>query len=121
LTGNPNEERIMGKFVIRVALALVIAVAPSSAEAKEPKAAMGAAFIEEKRQTAIAEVLPGGTADRMGIRAGDVITHLAGEKLSSFRRLHAYIRKLNVGDKVELTVKRGRESIELTGTAVPNP
>lgn len=109
----------MQRIFAMMAVALALAAAPAVAVAERPtKAMVGAAFIEENNRVTVAAVLRGGSGDQMGLRPGDVITHAGGQRISSQRRLTAYIRRLSVGDAVELTVKRGRQSLQLTGTAM---
>lgn len=55
-------------------------------------------------------VVPGGPADRAGIRDGDVITAIGGDKVSAVDDLIRAIRKHKVGDVVDVTFTRaGKE------------
>ncbi|MGK5498381.1 S1C family serine protease, partial [Streptomyces sp. URMC 125] len=55
-------------------------------------------------------VVPGGPADRAGVRAGDVITAVDGTRVHSGEELIVKIRSHRPGDRLELTVERdGRE------------
>jgi len=54
----------------------------------------------------VSQVLPGGAADKAGIRAGDVITVLNGQQVKSFAELRAKISTAGVGKKIKLTLSR---------------
>jgi len=57
----------------------------------------------------IQEVVQGGPADRAGIRRGDVITAMAGQKIADFAALRRIIHEQKVGDEVDVVFFRGRE------------
>ncbi|WP_010474635.1 S1C family serine protease, partial [Streptomyces somaliensis] len=58
-----------------------------------------------------AAVVPGGPADKAGIRSGDVITEVDGERVHDAEELIAKIRGHRPGDDLRLTVRRdGREA-----------
>jgi len=57
----------------------------------------------------IQEVVQGGPADRAGIRRGDVITAMAGQKIADFAALRRIIHEQRVGDEVDVAFFRGRE------------
>ncbi|GAA2401215.1 hypothetical protein GCM10010420_30110 [Streptomyces glaucosporus] len=52
-------------------------------------------------------VVPGGPADRAGIREGDVITEVDGTPVRGGEELIVRIRSHRPGDRLELTVERG--------------
>lgn len=108
----------MNNVFVTIAAAVAFAAIHSPAMAQQsPKAAIGAAMIEEDRQVKIAVVRPGGTGHLMGIRPGDVIVQAGRWRIQSISKLTGYIRTLKVGDSVELTVKRKGENVQLKGTA----
>lgn len=109
----------MKRLFALMAFVLALAAVPPASNAERPRrAALGIAIDIQYNRLRIAEVMPGGSGDRMGVRAGDVITHVGGQRINSDRRLSAYIRGLAVGDPVELTVVRGGETLQLIGTAM---
>jgi putative serine protease PepD len=61
----------------------------------------------------------GSPADKVGLRAGDIITEFDGRAITSSEELIVAIRSKNVGDKVMITYKRGGtlKSATLTLTA----
>ena len=61
----------------------------------------------------IGEVTPESAAEKGGIRKGDVITSLAGKKVSDFDTLIAIIQNNKAGDKVAIEVLRGGKPVTL--------
>ncbi|HWG84285.1 MAG TPA: S1C family serine protease [Deinococcales bacterium] len=53
---------------------------------------------------------------RAAIAASDIITAVDGKKVSSTLDLLAYLRSRQVGDTVEFTVQRGKESVKVSVT-----
>ncbi|MGW7296311.1 S1C family serine protease [Streptomyces xiamenensis] len=61
-------------------------------------------------------VEPGGPGDRAGLREGDVITAVNGQRVRSGDELIVKIRSHRPGDELVLTVQRGGEDLELPVT-----
>jgi len=61
----------------------------------------------------VAQVRSGTPADDAGLRAGDVITAIAGKKISSASELRAAINAHRPGDRVSITYTRGGDSHEV--------
>ncbi|MBN1460735.1 MAG: trypsin-like peptidase domain-containing protein [Armatimonadetes bacterium] len=84
---------------------------------------------EESRQLGVAEyqgtmilnLVPGGPAAEGGLRVGDLILAIDGQKTKTSNELGRAIREHGPGDKVEVTVIRSRREIALSVTlgAVP--
>ena len=92
---------------------------PSASIAQDPRpVTLGVAFQTQKSWVKVAEVRRGGIGDRIGLRPGDVITHAGGRLINSQAKLTTYIRGLNAGGRVELTVRRKGKQVLLTGTAM---
>jgi putative serine protease PepD len=70
----------------------------------------------ERAGASIAEVQPGTPAAEAGLRSGDVVVAVNGERVDSSLSLVAQIRERTVGDKVTLTVLRGGKELKLTAT-----
>ena len=64
----------------------------------------------------IAQVIPGGAADKAGLRANDVVTRVNDQKVDSGDALIAAIRAHRPGDKVTLTYTRDGSSHSATVT-----
>ncbi|MFJ3581168.1 trypsin-like peptidase domain-containing protein [Streptomyces sp. NPDC090127] len=65
------------------------------------------ARVGEKGKDGTASVTPGGPAAKAGIRPGDVITKVDGQRVHSGEELIVKIRAHRPGDELELTLKRG--------------
>lgn len=61
----------------------------------------------------VRETVPGGPADKAGVKAGDVITKFNGEEIDTFSKLAELVRKQRPGNKVKIEVKRGEETLTL--------
>ncbi|MCK3657177.1 serine peptidase [Pasteurellaceae bacterium Pebbles2] len=83
----------------------------------ELNADLAKAFNVDAQQGAfVSEVLPNSAAAKAGIKAGDVITALNGQKIISFAELRAKIATSGAGKKFELTYLRDgkTENVEVT-------
>jgi len=70
----------------------------------------------ERAGAQIAEVQPGTPAAEAGLRSGDVVIAVNGDRVDSSLSLVAQIRERTVGDKVTLTVLRGGKELKLNAT-----
>ncbi|MDQ0242278.1 MULTISPECIES: trypsin-like peptidase domain-containing protein [Arthrobacter] len=64
----------------------------------------------------VIQVSPAGPADKAGIRAGDIITSVAGQKITQVTDLLAALRKAQPGQQVDLTARRGTDTKTFTAT-----
>jgi putative serine protease PepD len=64
----------------------------------------------------ISEVTPGSSADKAGLRSGDVVVRVDDRPVSDASSLVATIRGHRPGDTVDLIVVRGEERLELEAT-----
>ncbi len=62
------------------------------------------------------EILPGSPAETAGLEAGDVVTHVDGQKVE---RLVEFEDAIEDKDSIELTINRGGETQKLTVTPAP--
>ncbi|THA10525.1 DegQ family serine endoprotease [Rodentibacter pneumotropicus] len=73
----------------------------------ELNADLAKAFNVNAQQGAfVSEVLPNSAAEKAGIKAGDVITAMNGQKISSFAEMRAKIATSGAGKEIELTYLR---------------
>ncbi|AAU37600.1 MULTISPECIES: Do family serine endopeptidase [Basfia] len=83
----------------------------------ELNADLAKAFHVDAQQGAfVSEVLPGSAADKAGIKAGDVIIAMNGQKVSSFAEMRAKIATSGAGKEIELTYLRDnkKENVKVT-------
>jgi putative serine protease PepD len=64
----------------------------------------------------VESVSPGTPAEKIGLKAGDVIVAVDGHPTTGFESLTAWIRSFNPGDKVTLTVMQNGEAVDLDAT-----
>ena len=64
----------------------------------------------------VAEVVEDGAAEDAGLKKGDVITHIDGQKVAKFGELTGIIAQKRPGDKVKLTYLRDKKKHEVTLT-----
>jgi len=71
----------------------------------------------------VAEVLPGGTADTIGMQVGDLIKSVDGTPVKQVEDVVALINKAKVGDPVEVGVTRGpkADAVTLKGVLLEKP
>ena len=61
-------------------------------------------------------IMPGGPAEKAGLKAGDVLVKLGESNIASIEDFEGALRKHKPGDKVKLKAKRGTEEVELEAT-----
>jgi serine protease Do len=66
-------------------------------------------------------ILPGGSAEKAGLQAGDVIQQLNGDKIKDFDDLRGAILKHKIGETVKLKVKRGDDVMDFEMPLGENP
>lgn len=71
----------------------------------------GALVIRDHRPNSVA-IVPGSPADRAGIKENDIITRVNGVEFSEEMDLSEELKKLKVGDEIELTVLRQGQEIK---------
>ena len=74
----------------------------------------------------ITEVYPGTSAEKAGVKAGDFVLAIDGEKLTASNPEHyeefaTQIRQYDIGAKVTLTLQRGKEQLKLPVELVRSP
>ncbi|MFM2312469.1 MAG: hypothetical protein RLZZ04_1745 [Cyanobacteriota bacterium] len=61
----------------------------------------------------VVEVLPESPADRAGLKSGDVIQKIAGQKITTADQVQQAVEKTDVGDKLQLGLTRNDQRLEL--------
>jgi S1-C subfamily serine protease len=61
-------------------------------------------------------VVPGSPAQKAGIKENDIITHIHGRQLSPDSDLTDTLQKYHIGDQVDLTILRGKETMPIVVT-----
>lgn len=79
------------------------------------------ALLEEKnlsdlKGVYIADVVPGGSADKAGLKKEDVILKIDEEEINSSSKLQEKVGKYRPGDKITLTIRRGGSIKQLKAT-----
>lgn len=72
--------------------------------------------LERARGALVAEVEPGGPADRAGVKQSDIVLALNGQEVTHSIDLPRMVGMSAPGSQVRLTVWRGRKPVELTAT-----
>jgi Do/DeqQ family serine protease len=72
--------------------------------------------LDSNRGALISEVVEGGSADKAGIKAGDVITSLNGRNVANASELRNSIGLLRIGEKVEIGLLREGKPRRVTAT-----
>ena len=77
----------------------------------ELNADLAKAFNVDAQQGAfVSEMIPNSAAEKAGLRAGDVITAMNGQKIASFAEMRAKIATSGAGKEIELTYLRDGKS-----------
>lgn len=65
-------------------------------------------------QCLVEKVIPGLSADRAGVRAGDVVHQMAGRVVSTDLQIDEIYRSLSIGDQLDVVLLRGSKSFQVT-------
>lgn len=68
----------------------------------------------------VRDVVPGGTGEKAGLKAGDVIIKFADQQVKNSRKLQILVAESPVGSDVKIMVIRGGKEVELTAKIVEN-
>ncbi len=75
-----------------------------AADANSPR--LGVFVVAGEQGCVVTEVFAGSTADRAGLRPGDVVTDFDGTAVRNFRELSATVRQKRIGDQVTIGLTR---------------
>ena len=85
-------------------IGLAIVMANVAADARSPR--LGVFVVAGDQGCVVTTVVAGSTADRAGLRTGDVVTALDGTAVGNFQELSATVRRKRVGDRVTIDFTR---------------
>lgn len=74
---------------------------------------LGVILGEEEDGAKVEKVVPGTPAEKAGIQAGDVITHVDGKETDTRDELVNIIRSYRPGDSVTVKLQRGEATLEM--------
>ena len=77
--------------------------------------------LEEARGALVTRVLPGSGAAAAGVKAGDVVTAINGQRVDSAQALHNFEGLSTVGRTVDLEVRRDGKPLQLKATLKEQP
>ena len=80
-----------------------------------------ACYLGDGRGVLIDQVQPDGPAAQAGLKRGDLIVSVEGTQLSSPAELQRIMRSAEVGQPLQLTVRRHSGDLQLTVVPVPRP
>ena len=79
-----------------------------------PRGFTGIEYDEKDGKVVVTRVLPGGPADRAGIKAGDVVVSVKDTEIDSAKEFVKALAKTHAGTKVKFTVSRGGKERDVT-------
>jgi S1-C subfamily serine protease len=71
---------------------------------------------ESGEGVAVREVVPKSAAAEVGIRPGDVIVSIGGQKITGFFELSTRLRRMKSGEQPVISLKRGDQEVKVTPT-----
>ena len=74
---------------------------------------------DQKTGVFIYEVFEGGIAEKMGLKAGDIVTAINGEEVEDTMAFRKKLYLMREGDKLELTVIQDGKTTTLSATVAP--
>ncbi len=69
--------------------------------------------LESPKGVLISDVKPGSPAEVAGLKTGDVIIEVNGQRIKSIKRFKSIIQDIGKGERIKLLVRRGEDSIPL--------
>jgi putative serine protease PepD len=79
-----------------------------------PRGYLGIELADGDNGPTVRAVLAQGPAAEAGVQAGDQITKVQGRTVTESEDVHRFVKKLTAGEKIRLTVVRGKETVEIS-------
>ncbi|ADB18580.1 PDZ/DHR/GLGF domain protein [Pirellula staleyi DSM 6068] len=92
----------------------ILSVSPRNIPA--PSGALGVQLDTSEDVARIEQVMPGSAAEKAGLQADDVITHVNEKSIKGRQEMVETIRGYMPGERVSLKVKRGKEELTISAT-----
>jgi serine protease Do/serine protease DegQ len=73
-----------------------------------------ALHVKQQKGAVIAGVMPGSTAQKAGLKTGDIVIAINGQAVDSATKLHNFIALMQAGDKVSLAILRNDKEKTIT-------
>lgn len=96
--------------------ATVEATEAATTEAARPRARIGVGLVDSPDGVRLALISPNGPALKAGLRVGDIILTVDGQKISTADELRAILATKQPGDTLRLSIQRGTETLEVSLT-----
>ena len=77
--------------------------------------------LEKPQGALVAEVLPGGPAEKAGLQSGDVILELNGKKVEGIGSLRTTVMLMKPGETAVMVLRRNGQNMTITATVAENP
>jgi serine protease Do len=81
-----------------------------------PKPLLGAAAAAGVADARLGSIDPGGPAEKAGLKPGDVLLKFGGKEVHKFAEVSPLVQRRKPGEKVEVEVRRGTETVKLQVT-----
>jgi M6 family metalloprotease-like protein len=109
--GEPKEPNLSDFRTVETAITAHIAEISSYASSTARTGYLGIHVVPDRRgQLVIAEIESDSAADRAGLQVGDVVNKIDGQSLKTVEELRQRLQSRWAGDRVKLSVSRGRKS-----------
>lgn len=118
----PNAiERSAYRWALCVLLAIpmlsAVAASPQASEPLPRRAALGAQLANENGAVRVLQVLPGGTAEALGVQPGDVLLAMNDTPVATIAEVLAWLGNGRAGMPIALRLRRGDSEMALRGIA----
>lgn len=114
---NPDQPPKLGSWVATCGLrdlpVSVGVISAASRPIRRERGFLGVGLREHPSGVQITQVLPGGVAEKGGVRPRDVVIAIDGEEIESLPRMQEIIGKRRPETAVEMHVLRGKEKLQL--------